>query len=277
MRKNEEQIDIPLINREFHDINPIVCGWQNCSNGHEFGPAIREYYLIHYILNGKGIFERQGDRYNLVKGGMFLIRPHESTFYKADYDNPWSYVWIGFNGAIVEELISGSHFNKSPVVYSPGCSFIFNNMTAASKKSQAIELYLCGMIFELFARLKEESKSDTRPAQIYARRAENYIQANYMYDINIAGIARMLGIDRRYLYRIYKEYTGTSPQNYLIKFRLAKAAELLSNYDCTVSEAARSCGYKDAFNFSNMFKKEYGISPSEYKKNCGLTKYKQVY
>lgn len=261
-----KQNDIPLLNKGFHDINPVVCGWQDCDSGHSFGPSIREYYLIHYILDGKGIFERQGTVYSLGKGNMFLIRPYELTYYQADADNPWSYVWIGFNGAIAEELIDGSGFDRSPIVYSPSSAFIFKNMISADKLGQSVEIYLCGLIFELFARLKEENNVNTCAAQAYARRAENYIQSNYMYDISVAGIAKMLGIDRRYLYRIFVEYIGTSPQKYLLKYRLGKAAELLSQYDCIVSEAARSCGYKDTFNFSKMFKKEYGISPSEYKK-----------
>ena len=197
---------------------------------------------------------------------MFLIRPHELTFYKADEENPWLYVWIGFKGVLAEELIDGSGFDKNPVVYSPSCAFIFKNMTSLNKLGQSAEIYLCGLIFELFARLKEENNVNTPTAQIYARRAENYIQSNYMEDISVEGIAKMLGIDRRYLYRIFVEYIGTSPQNYILKYRLGKAAELLSQYDCIVSEAARSCGYRDVFNFSKMFKKEYGISPSEYKK-----------
>lgn len=266
MGKRGKQNDIPLLNKGFHDINPVVCGWQDCKSGHFFGPAIREYYLIHYILDGKGIFERKGKVYSLGKGSMFLIRPHEVTYYEADKQNPWSYVWIGFSGALSEELIDGSGFDKSPIVYSPGSAFIFKNMISADKLSQSAEIYLCGLIFELFARLKEENNVDTCAAQVYARRAENYIQSNYMYDISVAGIAKMLGIDRRYLYRIFVEHIGTSPQKYLLKYRLGKAAELLSQYDCIVSEAARSCGYKDAFNFSKMFKKEYGVSPSEYKK-----------
>lgn len=258
--------DIPLLNKGFHDVNPVICGWQDCPSGHAFGPAIRQYYLIHYVMDGKGIFERQGIVYNLGKGNMFLIRPHESTFYKADTENPWSYVWIGFKGAFAEELLDGSGFEQSPIVYSPSSAFIFKNMIAADKMGQSAEIYLCGLIFELFARLKEENNVNTRAAQIYARRAENYIQSNYMYDISVASIAKMLGIDRRYLYRIFIEYIGTSPQKYILKYRLGKAAELLSRYDCVVSEAARSCGYKDTFNFSNMFKKEYGVSPSEYKR-----------
>lgn len=266
MKERGKQNDIPLLNKGFHDVNPVVCGWQNCDSGHSFGPAIREYYLIHYILDGKGTFERKGVIYNLIKGNMFLIRPHELTFYKADLENPWSYVWIGFNGALAEELIDGSGFNQNPIVYSPSCAFIFNNMISAYKLSQSPEMYLCGLIFELFARLKEENNVSTSAAQIYAQRAENYIQSNYMYDISVAGIAKMLGIDRRHLYRIFAEYIGTSPQNYIVRYRLGKAAELLSHYDCNVSEAARSCGYKDTFNFSKMFKKEYGMCPSEYKK-----------
>lgn len=264
--KEKKQNDIPLLNKCFHDVNPVVCGWQECRSGHSYGPAIRTYYLIHYIMDGKGIFERQGTVYNLGKGNMFLIRPHELTFYKADDETPWSYVWIGFNGALAEELINGSGFDKEPIVYSPGSAYIFNSMISANKMDQSAEIYLCGLIFELFAHLKEENNVSVRTAHIYARRAENYIQSNFMYDISIAGIAKMLGIDRRYLYRIFIEYIGTSPQKYILRYRLGKAAELLSQYSCSVSEAARSCGYKDTFNFSKMFKKEYGISPSEYKR-----------
>mgnify|MGYP001163395907 FL=1 len=263
---DKKQHDIPLLNKGFNDVNPVVCGWQECHSGHSFGPAIREYYLIHYIMEGKGFFERQGIVYKLGKGNMFLIRPHELTFYKADQENPWSYVWIGFSGALAEELIDGSGFDKNPIVYSPSCAFIFKNMISANKLRQSPEIYLCGLIFELFARLKEENNESTRAAQVYARRAEDYIQSNYMYDISVAGIAKMLGIDRRYLYKIFTEYIGMSPQKYILKYRLGKAVELLSQHDCFVSEAARSCGYKDTFNFSKMFKKEYGISPSEYKR-----------
>lgn len=264
--KEKSQNDIPLLNKGFHDVNPVVCGWQDCDSGHSFGPAIRDYYLIHYVTDGKGIFERQGTVYTVSKDHMFLIRPHELTYYQADYEHPWSYIWIGFNGVFAEELLDGSGFDKSPVIYSPSCAFIFRNMISAGKSGKSAEIYLCGLIYELFARLKEENNAGARAAQTYVLRAENYIRSNYMYDISVEGISKMLGIDRRYLYRIFTEYTGTSPQKYILKYRLRKAAELLSKYDCSVGEAARSCGYKDMFNFSNMFKKEYGISPSEYKR-----------
>ena len=57
---------------------------------------------------------------------------------------------------------------------------------------------------------------------------------------------------------------GKSPQAYLVEFRLTKAAELMGLYDYKPGEAATSVGYHDLFNFSKMFKKKFGISPTEY-------------
>lgn len=266
---NEEtmQYDIPLLNKEFHDINPFICGWHYCDRGHSFGPAIREYYLIHYILTGKGCFERAGTTYNLTHGNLFLIRPRELTFYKADMETPWNYVWIGFHGALASKLIEETYFNNNPTIYSPGCESIFKDMMRAEKMNQTAELYLCGKIFELFAFLKEMMSEKNQQSLNYAQRAEHYIQSNYMNKLSITGIAKMLGIDRRYLFRVFTEYTGMSPMQYLVNYKLEKAAQLLMQCDVTVSEAARSCGYSDTFNFSKMFKKKHGVSPSGYKKN----------
>ena len=45
-----------LLNRHFHDLNPLLCGWEKCESKHSFGPSAREYYLIHYVVSGSGVF-----------------------------------------------------------------------------------------------------------------------------------------------------------------------------------------------------------------------------
>ena len=75
----------------------------------------------------------------------------------------------------------------------------------------------------------------------------------------------MLGIDRRYLSRIFLRETGMTPKEYLVRIRLSRAADLLENSSCTVTETARSVGYDDVYNFSKIFKKKYGISPAYYR------------
>ena len=96
------------------------------------------------------------------------------------------------------------------------------------------------------------------------RQACDYIDANYMNAVAIRDIARLVGVERTYLAKIFKEKTGRSMQDYLIDTRLSKAAELLER-GYTVAESAAIAGYGDSFNFSKMFKRRYGASPSAYK------------
>ncbi len=88
--------DMLLVNRKFSDINPLLVGTEKCAAGHTYGPAVREYYLIHYVTSGKGTFQADGKEYRLTSGDMFLIRPQQVTTYLADQKEPWSYIWVGF-------------------------------------------------------------------------------------------------------------------------------------------------------------------------------------
>ena len=89
---------IPLENKGFSDYIPVDFGMERNYPSHSFGPNIRDYYLIHFILEGKGVFINPKKQYELEKGDAFLIRPGEVCTYKADNDEPWTYIWIGFNG-----------------------------------------------------------------------------------------------------------------------------------------------------------------------------------
>lgn len=74
------------------DLYLAYCGIEYCYPSHSFGPAIREQYLLHYILDGKGIFKVNNKTYNLTKGQGFLINPNELTYYEADKYEPWKYI-----------------------------------------------------------------------------------------------------------------------------------------------------------------------------------------
>ncbi len=255
-------------NRNFSEINPVIAGWEECKKGHEFGPAIREYYLIHYVISGKGIFQRNNQTITLEKNSMFLIRPYEMTFYRADFEDPWHYIWVGFEGSLIEELLQFTGLkDDASTLYAPYLRDLFLSVKSAEHLNKTTEIFLCGKIFEMFSILQEAhiQKSDlTRSSSRYVKYAQDYLKANYASPLRISTLAEMLGIDRRYLCRIFYRATGETPQEYLINIRLKKAAELLRTGQYTVGEVARSTGYEDIFNFSKMFKKRYGLSPSSY-------------
>ncbi len=253
------QQDILLENKLLSDINPLICGYQKCKPSHSFGPAVRKYYLLHYVFSGKGCFYSHDKIYNLKKGNIFVIRPDENTTYTADADDPWHYSWIGFesnldlSGILAQDVISGNEY-----------AHIFQALISCDRMESGRELYICSKIYELLAHCDQKNQPTQNRAKQYVRMAENYIQMNYIKEMKVERIARYLNLDRSYFSKIFKQHTGKSPQRYIVDFRIQKAAELISAHGLKPSEAAHQVGYTDIVNFSRMFQRKIGIAPSFY-------------
>lgn len=241
--------DILLTNRKLQDLNPLIAGEETCAPGYSFGPAVRKYTLIHYVLRGKGILYARGGVHSVQAGQAFVILPGEVTTYTADPDDPWYYRWIGFDGTL-----SGSFSQLPPVLTLP--EMFFGRMMHLATQPSSAEYLLVAELYCLYAHLF----ADSQDGNIHVRRVENYIRSNYMNPIRVERIAAELNLDRRYLSRLFKEKTGVSIQEYLIGVRLEEAERLLRQ-GCSVKEAAHLTGYEDVSNFSKMFKKRTGKTP----------------
>ena len=251
--------NIMLLNRNFHDINPITCGWERCAPRHSFGPAQRDYFLLHYVVEGNGRFCRDGREFVVYPGQIFVIRPGETTYYEADAHTPWYYRWVGFCACVpLPESI------QYDIIQAPECGHLFAAMDAANSMGAGRESYICGLLWQLLAAFSE--KQATRSlAEEYVLRAKNYIESAYLNDITVEKMARFLNLDRCYFSTLFKKHTGRSPQQYLVEFRLHKAAALLTD-GYSPGEAAIGCGYRDTTNFSRMFSRYFGVAPSHYRK-----------
>lgn len=243
-----------LTNRNFQDLNPLIAGEEACTGGHSFGPAVRKYTLIHYVLRGKGTLYTRGGVYPVGAGQAFLILPGEVTTYTADATDPWHYRWIGFDGSLSQA------FSRLPAVFSWPEDLPYRLPQEESEGGMP-EYRLAALLFDLYSRLF----STQTHANHHVRRVENYIRSAYMHPIRVEAIAHQLCLNRRYLSRLFKENTGKSIQEYLICVRLEEAQRYLRQ-GCTVKEAAHLCGYEDVSNFSKMFKCRFGISPSDFGK-----------
>ena len=230
-----------LTNRNLSDLNPLVAGEESCQPSHSFGPAVREYTLLHYVISGKGVLHANGCAYPVTAGQVFCILPGQVTTYTADEHAPWRYRWIGFDGKL------SADFAKLPPVFDCPERFF---------PPEESEFRLAAALMELYDHLFAEVKGGNP----HVLRVENYIRAQYMQPVTVAGIAEELNLDRRYLSRLFKAHTGCTIQEFLIRVRLEAAAGHLRR-GASVSEAAALCGYEDAANFSKMFKRHYGISP----------------
>ena len=97
----------------------------------------------------------------------------------------------------------------------------------------------------------------------YIKRVKNYVQTMYMHPLRVENIAQMVNLDRRYLSRVFKERVGCSIQEYIIEVRMEQAKQHLER-GVTVAQTAQLCGYDDVSNFSKMFKKYTGMTPTEF-------------
>lgn len=100
----------------------------------------------------------------------------------------------------------------------------------------------------------------------YVSAVKNYVENNYMNDVTAESIANAINLDRRYLSRIFKEKTGVGIKQYLIDYRLSKSIEYMKQ-GYNVTQSASMCGYFDLFNYSKIFKKNFGVSPKTFYQN----------
>ena len=240
---------IPVNNKHFYDLNPVSCGYQICKPKHTGGITMRDYYLVHYVKNGKGFFETEGVRYDIGPGEIFILYENQIGYYEADESDPWEYIWIGFNGELAKKLKT---LDKQVMEFSGS---VFEEIAESEKINDTRSEYLAGKLFEFISIL-----FDKKGKQSYVEQVKDYVKLNYMLPLYVEDIAGMLNVNRRYLSRLFREEVGIPIKNYIINVKMNRAEQLLKQ-GFTVSNVAELVGYEDVFNFSKMYKKIKGCPP----------------
>jgi len=191
------------------DLNMYECGTQDCEPEHDHGPAVRDHFLIHYVLDGNGIFQVGPHTYHLSRKQGFLICPDIITYYKADFQNPWTYSWVGFNGLKAEKYLKQAGLDADNPIFTCNTSdnyieSVFNQMITAKDVKYGKEIRLTGLLYMFLSRLIEingkEQFSDDYPdrKEAYIRKTLEYIEMNFSRNITVNEIAHHIGLDRSY-------------------------------------------------------------------------------
>lgn len=241
-------------------------GRQECAPGHRW-TGIRDHYLVHYVLGGSGLFRWRGAEHRLGTGRGFAIFPGTFADYEADGEDPWHYCWVGFHGRAVEhDLASVGVTGPSPLFTYDRDSQVRDcilECVAALREPAGRDFALRALgyrFFHLLARQQAPRPANARAAYVTA--AISFLNRNFSHPLSIAEVASYVGIDRRYFSEIFRDATGTSPQEYLLRLRIAKARELLSETNLSVAAVAQSVGYADALYFSRLYHRKTGAAPS---------------
>lgn len=249
-------------------------GYQKCDPLYQWGPGIRDHYLIHHVITGKGCLTVKKKNYDLCAGDSFLIYPGTEAAYTADAKEPWEYAWVGFNGSDAPIILKATDF-------SPAHPVIANAPYGQEIAHQLLHIYeVRGNDFEsavemtgrLYTTLALYLKgADHAPVQnnyhTYVQKAIEYIAAHYSYPITVEDIADYVGLSRSHLFRSFETVLQMSPKEYLSQFRIKQACYLLGHSNLSITAIANSVGFESSLYFSKAFKKAKGISPRDYKKH----------
>ena len=192
----------------------------------------------------------------------------QTHYYQADKEEPWEYAWVGFDGSCVEEVLSSTIFQSSPVFTTDSALCIqpmirLNALFFAPEKNPLGLASAFLRLLSCMTRLNTSGRNDHN--EQYYQQALEYISNNYSYNLKIQDIADYIGVDRTYLYKIFMREAQISPKQYLLQYRIRAAAKLLQTQNYNVTEIAYSCGFRDSAAFCYHFRKQIGMTPRQYR------------
>lgn len=267
---------LELSESKFKDLYICSCGYAKCEPLHGYGPAVRPNYLIHYIIGGKGVYRVGERKYQLGAGEGFLVEPEVLTYYQADVEEPWSYLWIGFSGKYAKEYLEDLGLNSRRLTFHSSQGKEIKELVLEMLKSQdgsvAGQYRLQSLLYGFFEILSRDVvvKEGTQSMEnFYIERAIKFIKNYYSEGIKVTDIAEHLCVNRSYLYKLFKSSLQMSPQELLTRFRISRSKELLKVTKLSIENIALSCGYQDSLVFSKAFKKNVGCVPTVYRREHG--------
>ncbi|MDL2234359.1 AraC family transcriptional regulator [Ruminococcaceae bacterium OttesenSCG-928-L11] len=266
-------------NENYVDLTLYQFGYEKCDPLHANGPAVWNHFLFHYIQSGKGQLRSKDEKgnvntYHLQAGQGFLFWPKQQNYYIADEEDPWVYTWVEFDGLHARELMLHSGLTFNYPVYMGRDDEEREKMSrellwlTEHPQSPPLELighlylFLSGLIHSSSAR---KEATGGRMRDFYVRESLNYIEQHYAEDISVEDIAAYCSINRSYLGKIFRSVLNASPQEFLLKYRMKKACELLEITTMPIGEISAMVGYPNQLNFSRTFKNQIGVPPREWR------------
>ena len=237
------------------------------------GRILNDSQLL-YITKGKGEFSSGPSGHCQIKEGcMFLLFPGERHTYRPDQATGWNEYWIGFNGVIMDEWVRNGFFSKENPVFNVGVneeiiSLYKKAIMIADAQEANYQQALAGIVCNLVSMAIYMSRNmDFNRSDISVR--INTVKAAVYENISTITperLAEIICMSYSKFRKIFKEYTGFAPSQYIQEVRVNMAKELLTNTSKSIKEIAYELGYENKDYFFTSFRKVSGMTPAGYRR-----------
>lgn len=237
-------------------------------------PKGRKDYQLLYIAAGQGHFFINGQERVVTAGNIVVYLPGQPQEYVYFKDDKTDVYWVHFTGSNVEKIIDYYNIRLSEnIIYigtSPDYQWLFGQIIqelqlCRPRFEELISLLLRNIFILISRNLIKANRADNS-LENEVELAMHYFRENYRSEINVEDYALSRGMSVSNFYRVFKQISGSTPLQYILKLRLSNAQNLLENSNLSIAEIASAVGYENPLYFSRLFNKHIGVSPSEYRK-----------
>lgn len=238
------------------------------------GRVLDEYQFV-YIAKGRGSFVSASLKETRIEAGtMFLLFPGEWHNYKPDPTTGWEEYWIGFKGENIDNRIRNGFFStQKPVfllgildevvqLYNQGIQIAREQKTGYQQMLAGIVNHLLGLVY---SQDKYQGFEDLKVAN-HINQAKILFAESFQTRIKPETVAAKLNLSYSWFRKLFKEYTGFPPAQYIQELRIQYAKELLTNTNLSIKEIAYKCGYENPEYFFTALKNKTGYTPVKYRK-----------
>lgn len=229
--------------------------------------------LFEYIMTGKG-YILHGDKKYSVKAGDFVFIPKEcEVTYYADKDEPYSKLWFTTDGALTGKLCEAFSLKNEVYIVKKKMYDKFQRLFYILENEgfdlERVSKHLLGIMIELVGaeasgRSLKEDKNELDLTD--AEQLKAYIDTVIDFAPTVNQIAEHFGLCEATVIRRFKREYGETPNQYIKKQRMRLAESLIRNTEYPITKIASLLNFCSQSYFSDMFFKEYGMYPTEYRK-----------
>ena len=224
-------------------------------------------------IAGEGELSYRGKQYRLSPQSVMLIDTRIYHEYHA-LEEGWSFKYIHFQGGMTESCLTYIENHLGPVFQVPQTIFHeveehLDEVIRETEKNSRIDYAIVSShIYTILTRFLSYENMDGNSERSNAalQLALAYITGNYHRKISTREIADAAYLSRSYLSESFKKTYGIGPHEYLTMYRLSQAKKELLHTKKSIAVIAEQTGFRDVYMFSRVFRKKFGITPSEYRK-----------
>ncbi len=265
---------------------PLVVG--SCGTYHLFTrpklpthrPRGRLDFQILYIMSGKAHFYFDGSNEDTVvqAGHIVVYRPKEPQRYVYYGNEQTEVYWVHFTGNDVTNILRGYGIQDDMRVIPVGTSLeyagLFKHMIRELQRCQDYyPEFLTMLLRQLLILIHRQIGRQDAVRNVWLdaemELAIQYFNDNYNTEINVEEYAASRGMSVSWFIRNFKQYAHTTPMQYIVARRITNAQMLLETTNYNITEIGAIVGYDNPLYFSRIFRKQKGVSPSEYRRGIG--------